>query len=243
MAADVLVDLLRPVADVGVHVRPERGILEPLLHPRLVGRDLGHALADADDEHDAARRGPSPPASKSPRRNSRRFARWFPSFRRIAEVTSFSAQVSPLVTSNPAAAILRRASTPAWYQVALLLATHFARSSGGSRPLHGTPARAPGSARPALGAAGSCRRRPAERRCSTARTGTPSRRASSPAGASRLGRRRRPGADGIAAPRAGGTCAARQLPPERIRPHRVERRHVPHLRAGRGGRSTEARGP
>ena len=69
--------------------------------------------------------GPSPAASKSPRRNSRRFARWFPSFRRIADVTSLSAQVSPRVTSNPAAAILRRASTPAWYQVAPLLATHF----------------------------------------------------------------------------------------------------------------------
>ena len=35
------------------------------------------------------------------------------------------AQLSPTATSKPAAAILRRASTPAWYQVDPVLATHF----------------------------------------------------------------------------------------------------------------------
>jgi hypothetical protein len=58
VASDVAVDLLRPVADVRVHVDPERGVLEPLLRARLVGRDLGDALADPDDEHDPARRRP-----------------------------------------------------------------------------------------------------------------------------------------------------------------------------------------
>ncbi len=56
VAADVAVDLLRPVAHVGAHVRPERRVLQPLLHASLVGADLADALADADDEDDALRR-------------------------------------------------------------------------------------------------------------------------------------------------------------------------------------------
>ncbi len=56
VAAHVTVGLLRPVADVDVHVDPELGVLEPLLHPRLVGAQLGDALADPDHEDDATGR-------------------------------------------------------------------------------------------------------------------------------------------------------------------------------------------
>ena len=43
---------------------------------------------------------------------------------RTADESSFTAQVSPAATSKPAAAILRRASTPAWYQELPVLVTH-----------------------------------------------------------------------------------------------------------------------
>ena len=51
------------------------------------------------------------------------FCRLAPVPTRTADDSSFTAQVSPAATSNPAAAILRRASTPAWYQELPVLAT------------------------------------------------------------------------------------------------------------------------
>jgi hypothetical protein len=51
-----------------------------------------------------------------------------PSPRRTADETSLSAHVSPAATSYPAEAILRRASTPAWYQDEPVLATHFCQA-------------------------------------------------------------------------------------------------------------------
>ena len=57
VAADVAVHLLRPVADVRVHVDPERAVLQPLLQPRLVRRHRCDALADTDHEDHAGGRG------------------------------------------------------------------------------------------------------------------------------------------------------------------------------------------
>src|SRR5690348_10623327 len=68
--------------------------------------------------------GPSPPASYSPRTRSRRFLRAFPVFSRTADDASLTAHVSPAVTSKPCAAIRRRASTPASYQLAPVVDTH-----------------------------------------------------------------------------------------------------------------------
>src|SRR5204863_8007907 len=69
-------------------------------------------------------KGPSPPASYSPRTRSRRFFRALPVPVRTAEEDSFTAQVSPAATSNPCAAMRRRASTPASYQLAPVVETH-----------------------------------------------------------------------------------------------------------------------
>ena len=51
------------------------------------------------------------------------FCRLVPLPTRTAEENSFTAHVSPRATSNPAALIRRRASTPAWYQELPVLAT------------------------------------------------------------------------------------------------------------------------
>ena len=52
--AEVSVHLLRPVADVRVHVGPERKVRQPVLKVRLVDADVRRALAEADDEDGAS---------------------------------------------------------------------------------------------------------------------------------------------------------------------------------------------
>src|SRR5437867_684321 len=73
----------------------------------------------------APRVGWVPSPSYRPRRSSRMFARAFPVPRRTAVESSFTTQVSPLVTSYPAAAMRSRAVTPAVYQLDPVLATQF----------------------------------------------------------------------------------------------------------------------
>ena len=58
VCSEVSVDLLRPVADVRGHVRPERAVSEPVLQGVLVGGQVARALTEADDE-DAPARGPA----------------------------------------------------------------------------------------------------------------------------------------------------------------------------------------
>src|SRR3954451_7708264 len=67
--------------------------------------------------------GPAPPASWSPRTRSRRFFRALSVPWRTADDDSLTAQMSPAVTSNPCAAMRRRASTPASYQLAPVVLT------------------------------------------------------------------------------------------------------------------------
>ena len=214
VAADVAVHLLRPVAHVRVHVRPERRILEPLLRSGLVGPDLGHALADPDDPDDALRRRPLAA--------------------RVVEPTEELAQVRAAVpvaaahrggdlVDRPACPPRRRRSPrppscaarrrrPGTRSTPCSRPTS-ARSSGGSRRAHGRPGRARGCAPPGRAAAASCPRRRAAPRRSTARRGTPSPRGSSRGEASRRRRRTPPGAGGTAAPRAGGTRSAASASP------------------------------
>ena len=61
---------------------------------------------------------------KRPRTRSRAFCRSLPEPTRTDDGNSFTAHVSPAETSKPAAAIRRRASTPASNQVELFWATH-----------------------------------------------------------------------------------------------------------------------
>ena len=97
--ADVAVDLLRPVADVRRHVRPEGRVGEPGLQRVLVDADVARPLPEADDERRAAASG----ACRRPRTGRAgtrvRSSRALPSPRRTAEVSSFSAQLSPRATS------------------------------------------------------------------------------------------------------------------------------------------------
>ena len=61
--------------------------------------------------------GSVPSPSKRPCTKLRASARAVPLPCRTAEENSFTAQVSPRVTSKPAAVMFFLASTPAWYQV------------------------------------------------------------------------------------------------------------------------------
>src|SRR5438045_2726226 len=67
--------------------------------------------------------GPASPAY-SPCTRSRRFRRALPVPARTAEEDSLTIHVSPAPTSKPCAAIRRRASTPASYQLAPVDPTH-----------------------------------------------------------------------------------------------------------------------
>ena len=73
--------------------------------------------------------GSVPSPSWRPCTKSRISVRAEPIPRRTTEENSFTIQLSPEATLNPAAAIRRRASTPAWYQVELLAAIQ-ARQAG-----------------------------------------------------------------------------------------------------------------
>ena len=63
VSAEIAVDLLRPVAHVRGHVRPERGVRKPVLKRVLVRGQVTRSLPEADDEDGTARRA----ASRHPR--------------------------------------------------------------------------------------------------------------------------------------------------------------------------------
>ena len=65
VGSEVAVDLLRPVADVGGHVRPEGRVGEPALQRVLVDGEVARPLSEADHEDGSARR-PGPVAFVEP---------------------------------------------------------------------------------------------------------------------------------------------------------------------------------